>query len=106
MVGTASVESVQAGTKLLDIPLSPDNNMTVLWVVQIHLFWTRNVEFPPFKGKGCMDGWTDGWSMDNRWMDWWMDGQTDIWMDGQLDGCLVFIHFPYYLKAYTAIHKI
>lgn len=30
MVGTASVESVQAGTKLLDIPLSPDNNMTVL----------------------------------------------------------------------------
>lgn len=34
MVGTASHESVQAGTKLLDIPLTPENNMTVLWVVQ------------------------------------------------------------------------
>ncbi|KAK7944330.1 hypothetical protein WMY93_000058 [Mugilogobius chulae] len=30
MVGTASHESVQAGTKVLDIPLSPDNNMTAL----------------------------------------------------------------------------
>lgn len=30
MVGTASHESVQAGTKLLDIPLSPENNMTAL----------------------------------------------------------------------------
>ncbi|XP_011617866.1 nuclear factor of activated T-cells, cytoplasmic 4 isoform X2 [Takifugu rubripes] len=30
MVGTASHESVQAGTKLLDIPLTPENNMTVL----------------------------------------------------------------------------
>uniref|UniRef100_A0A3B4X320 Nuclear factor of activated T cells 4 n=1 Tax=Seriola lalandi dorsalis TaxID=1841481 RepID=A0A3B4X320_SERLL len=28
MVGTASHESVQAGTKLLDIPLNPENNMT------------------------------------------------------------------------------
>lgn len=32
MVGTASHESVQAGTKLLDIPLNPENNMTALWV--------------------------------------------------------------------------
>uniref|UniRef100_A0A8D3AE61 Nuclear factor of activated T cells 4 n=1 Tax=Scophthalmus maximus TaxID=52904 RepID=A0A8D3AE61_SCOMX len=30
MVGTASHESVQAGTKLLDIPLNPENNMTAL----------------------------------------------------------------------------
>nr|XP_020441781.1 nuclear factor of activated T-cells, cytoplasmic 4-like [Monopterus albus] len=30
MVGTASHESVQAGTKVLDIPLSPENNMTAL----------------------------------------------------------------------------
>ncbi|XP_072318237.1 nuclear factor of activated T-cells, cytoplasmic 4-like [Eucyclogobius newberryi] len=30
MVGTASHESVQAGTKLLDIPLTPDNNMAAL----------------------------------------------------------------------------
>ncbi|XP_003447556.1 nuclear factor of activated T-cells, cytoplasmic 4 isoform X1 [Oreochromis niloticus] len=30
MVGTASHESVQVGTKLLDIPLSPENNMTAL----------------------------------------------------------------------------
>uniref|UniRef100_A0A673AZC0 Nuclear factor of activated T cells 4 n=1 Tax=Sphaeramia orbicularis TaxID=375764 RepID=A0A673AZC0_9TELE len=30
MVGTASHESVQAGTKLLDIPLTPENNMTAL----------------------------------------------------------------------------
>ncbi|XP_056149357.1 nuclear factor of activated T-cells, cytoplasmic 4 [Lampris incognitus] len=30
MVGTASQESVQAGTKLLDIPLSPETNMTAL----------------------------------------------------------------------------
>ncbi|XP_034021270.1 nuclear factor of activated T-cells, cytoplasmic 4, partial [Thalassophryne amazonica] len=30
MVGTASHESIQAGTKLLDIPLNPDNNMTAL----------------------------------------------------------------------------
>ncbi|XP_068604703.1 nuclear factor of activated T-cells, cytoplasmic 4 [Brachionichthys hirsutus] len=30
MVGTASHESVQAGTKLLDIPISPENNMTAL----------------------------------------------------------------------------
>ncbi|TRY98928.1 hypothetical protein DNTS_016985 [Danionella cerebrum] len=30
MVGTASQESIQAGTKLLDIPLNPDNNMTAL----------------------------------------------------------------------------
>ncbi|KAF6728056.1 Nuclear factor of activated T-cells, cytoplasmic 4 [Oryzias melastigma] len=30
MVGTASHESIQAGTKLLDIPLSPENNMTAL----------------------------------------------------------------------------
>lgn len=32
MVGTASHESVQAGTKLLDIPLNPENNMTAMWV--------------------------------------------------------------------------
>uniref|UniRef100_A0A3P8X2L2 Nuclear factor of activated T cells 4 n=1 Tax=Cynoglossus semilaevis TaxID=244447 RepID=A0A3P8X2L2_CYNSE len=30
MVGTASHESVQAGTKLLDIPLNPENNMTAI----------------------------------------------------------------------------
>uniref|UniRef100_H2LCP7 Nuclear factor of activated T cells 4 n=1 Tax=Oryzias latipes TaxID=8090 RepID=H2LCP7_ORYLA len=30
MVGTASHESIQAGTKLLDIPLSPENNMTAI----------------------------------------------------------------------------
>lgn len=30
MVGTASQESVQAGTKILDIPLNPDTNMTAL----------------------------------------------------------------------------
>ncbi|XP_078120435.1 nuclear factor of activated T-cells, cytoplasmic 4 isoform X2 [Sander vitreus] len=30
MVGTSSHESVQAGTKLLDIPLNPENNMTAL----------------------------------------------------------------------------
>ncbi|KAL7876749.1 hypothetical protein AOLI_G00117120 [Acnodon oligacanthus] len=30
MVGTASQESMQAGTKLLDIPLNPENNMTAL----------------------------------------------------------------------------
>ncbi|CAN9503022.1 unnamed protein product [Ophioblennius macclurei] len=30
MVGTASHESVQAGTKVLDIPLNPENNMTAL----------------------------------------------------------------------------
>lgn len=30
MVGTSSHESVQAGTKLLDIPLTPENNMTAL----------------------------------------------------------------------------
>ncbi|XP_023688316.2 nuclear factor of activated T-cells, cytoplasmic 4 [Paramormyrops kingsleyae] len=30
MVGTASQESIQAGTKLLDIPLGPENNMTAL----------------------------------------------------------------------------
>uniref|UniRef100_A0A8C5GDW4 Nuclear factor of activated T-cells, cytoplasmic 4-like n=1 Tax=Gouania willdenowi TaxID=441366 RepID=A0A8C5GDW4_GOUWI len=30
MVGTASHESVQAGTKLLDIPLNPENNMIAL----------------------------------------------------------------------------
>ncbi|KAF3698671.1 Nuclear factor of activated T-cells, cytoplasmic 4 [Channa argus] len=30
MVGTASHESVQVGTKLLDIPLNPENNMTAL----------------------------------------------------------------------------
>ncbi|XP_065809774.1 nuclear factor of activated T-cells, cytoplasmic 4 isoform X1 [Labrus bergylta] len=30
MVGTASHESVQAGTKILDIPLNPENNMTAL----------------------------------------------------------------------------
>ncbi|KAJ8389220.1 hypothetical protein AAFF_G00122400 [Aldrovandia affinis] len=30
MVGTASQESVQAGTKLLDIPLNPETNMTAL----------------------------------------------------------------------------
>ena len=36
MVGTASHESVQAGTKLLDIPLNPENNMTALWV-QTHI---------------------------------------------------------------------
>ncbi|XP_045908390.1 nuclear factor of activated T-cells, cytoplasmic 4 isoform X2 [Micropterus dolomieu] len=30
MVGTTSHESVQAGTKLLDIPLNPENNMTAL----------------------------------------------------------------------------
>ncbi|KAK5860337.1 hypothetical protein PBY51_021824 [Eleginops maclovinus] len=30
MVGTASHESVQTGTKLLDIPLNPENNMTAL----------------------------------------------------------------------------
>ncbi|XP_030630118.1 nuclear factor of activated T-cells, cytoplasmic 4 [Chanos chanos] len=30
MVGTASQESIQAGTKLLDIPLNPDTNMTAL----------------------------------------------------------------------------
>uniref|UniRef100_A0A673LP85 Nuclear factor of activated T-cells, cytoplasmic 4-like n=1 Tax=Sinocyclocheilus rhinocerous TaxID=307959 RepID=A0A673LP85_9TELE len=30
MVGTASQESIQAGTKLLDIPLNPENNMTAL----------------------------------------------------------------------------
>ncbi|KAJ3595190.1 hypothetical protein NHX12_004494 [Muraenolepis orangiensis] len=30
MVGTASQESVQAGTKLLDIPLSPESSMTAL----------------------------------------------------------------------------
>ncbi|XP_028988533.1 nuclear factor of activated T-cells, cytoplasmic 4 [Betta splendens] len=30
MVGTASHESLQAGTKLLDIPLNPENNMTAL----------------------------------------------------------------------------
>ncbi|KAM9719924.1 nuclear factor of activated T-cells, cytoplasmic 4 [Menidia menidia] len=30
MVGTASHESVQAGTKLLDIPLNPENSMTAL----------------------------------------------------------------------------
>ncbi|KAG7455004.1 hypothetical protein MATL_G00251710 [Megalops atlanticus] len=30
MVGTASQESVQAGTKVLDIPLNPENNMTAL----------------------------------------------------------------------------
>lgn len=38
MVGTASHESVQAGTKLLEIPLTPDNNMTVLWVLQNSIF--------------------------------------------------------------------
>lgn len=32
MVGTASHESIQTGTKLLDIPLNPENNMTALWV--------------------------------------------------------------------------
>ncbi|KAI4809427.1 hypothetical protein KUCAC02_018308, partial [Chaenocephalus aceratus] len=30
MVGTASHESVQTGTKILDIPLNPENNMTAL----------------------------------------------------------------------------
>uniref|UniRef100_A0A3Q3LAM3 Nuclear factor of activated T cells 4 n=1 Tax=Labrus bergylta TaxID=56723 RepID=A0A3Q3LAM3_9LABR len=30
MVGTASHESVQAGTKILDIPLNPENNMTAI----------------------------------------------------------------------------
>uniref|UniRef100_A0A8C4ZET4 RHD domain-containing protein n=1 Tax=Gadus morhua TaxID=8049 RepID=A0A8C4ZET4_GADMO len=30
MVGTASQESVQAGTKILDIPLSPESSMTAL----------------------------------------------------------------------------
>ncbi|XP_016135983.1 nuclear factor of activated T-cells, cytoplasmic 4 isoform X2 [Sinocyclocheilus grahami] len=30
MVGTASQESIQAGTKLLDIPLNPENSMTAL----------------------------------------------------------------------------
>ncbi|KAL0966304.1 hypothetical protein UPYG_G00293630 [Umbra pygmaea] len=30
MVGTASQESVQAGTKILDIPLNPETNMTAL----------------------------------------------------------------------------
>ncbi|XP_041946322.1 nuclear factor of activated T-cells, cytoplasmic 4 isoform X2 [Alosa sapidissima] len=30
MVGTASQESIQAGTKLLDIPLNPETNMTAL----------------------------------------------------------------------------
>ncbi|XP_023150483.1 nuclear factor of activated T-cells, cytoplasmic 4 [Amphiprion ocellaris] len=30
MVGTASHESAQAGTKILDIPLNPENNMTAL----------------------------------------------------------------------------
>ncbi|KAI4892973.1 hypothetical protein NFI96_021864 [Prochilodus magdalenae] len=30
MVGTASQESMQAGTKLLDIPLNPENSMTAL----------------------------------------------------------------------------
>uniref|UniRef100_A0A8C8EW15 RHD domain-containing protein n=1 Tax=Oncorhynchus tshawytscha TaxID=74940 RepID=A0A8C8EW15_ONCTS len=30
MVGTASQESLQAGTKILDIPLNPDTNMTAL----------------------------------------------------------------------------
>ncbi|XP_068197338.1 nuclear factor of activated T-cells, cytoplasmic 4 isoform X2 [Antennarius striatus] len=30
MVGTASHESVQAGTKILDIPLNPESNMTAL----------------------------------------------------------------------------
>ncbi|XP_070830264.1 nuclear factor of activated T-cells, cytoplasmic 4 [Chaetodon trifascialis] len=30
MVGTASHESIQVGTKLLDIPLTPENNMTAL----------------------------------------------------------------------------
>lgn len=30
MVGTASQESIQAGTKLLDIPLNPENNMIAL----------------------------------------------------------------------------
>lgn len=35
MVGTASQESIQAGTKLLDIPLNPETNMTALWVRDI-----------------------------------------------------------------------
>ena len=30
MVGTASQESIQAGTKILDIPLNQETNMTAL----------------------------------------------------------------------------
>ena len=33
-----------------------------------------------------MQGWVDGWWMEDGWMDGWTDGRMDGWMDGWTHG--------------------
>lgn len=55
----------------------------------IHKSQELNATQVPTDGwlAGCVEGWMDGYMMDDRWMDngWWMDGWADAWMDGWKD---------------------